>query len=324
MGPVQQAISDAKLTADDLDEVILVGGSTRIPAVQSLVRRLTGGKDPNMTVNPDEVVALGAAVQAAVIKGEVKDVLLLDVIPLSLGVETQGGLMTKIIERNTTIPARRTEIFSTAEDNQPAVDIVVLQGERERAADNRVLGRFRLEGIRPAPRGVPQIEVTFDVDANGILSVSARDKDTGAEQRITISESSNLDQGEVDRMIADAERNRDEDARLRQVIDARNALDTAAYQVERRLGELGDAVPAHERARAEMLVADARQALKEETPLDRLRTLTGELEQIYQSLGTAGQAGPAGGGAQGGPQGDGQPQPGGGDDDVIDADFTTS
>jgi molecular chaperone DnaK len=324
MGPVQQAMSDAKLTADDLDEVILVGGSTRIPAVQSLVRRLTGGKDPNMTVNPDEVVALGAAVQAAVIKGEVKDVLLLDVIPLSLGVETQGGLMTKIIERNTTIPARRTEIFSTAEDNQPAVDIVVLQGERERAADNRVLGRFRLEGIRPAPRGVPQIEVTFDVDANGILSVSARDKDTGAEQRITISESSNLDQGEVDRMIADAERNRDEDARLRQVIDARNALDTAAYQVERRLGELGDAVPTHERARAEMLVADARQALKEETPLDRLRTLTGELEQIYQSLGTAGQAGPAGGGAQGGPQGDGQPQPGGGDDDVIDADFTTS
>jgi molecular chaperone DnaK len=324
MGPVQQAMSDAKLTADDLDEVILVGGSTRIPAVQSLVRRLTGGKDPNMTVNPDEVVALGAAVQAAVIKGEVKDVLLLDVIPLSLGVETQGGLMTKIIERNTTIPARRTETFSTAEDNQPAVDIVVLQGERERAADNRVLGRFRLEGIRPAPRGVPQIEVTFDVDANGILSVSARDKDTGAEQRITISESSNLDQGEVDRMIADAERNRDEDARLRQVIDARNALDTAAYQVERRLGELGDAVPAHERARAEMLVADARQALKEETPLDRLRTLTGELEQIYQSLGTAGQAGPAGGGAQGGPQGDGQPQPGGGDDDVIDADFTTS
>jgi molecular chaperone DnaK len=324
MGPVQQAMSDAKLTADDLDEVILVGGSTRIPAVQSLVRRLTGGKDPNMTVNPDEVVALGAAVQAAVIKGEVKDVLLLDVIPLSLGVETQGGLMTKIIERNTTIPARRTETFSTAEDNQPAVDIVVLQGERERAADNRVLGRFRLEGIRPAPRGVPQIEVTFDVDANGILSVSARDKDTGAEQRITISESSNLDQGEVDRMVADAERNRDEDARLRQVIDARNALDTAAYQVERRLGELGDAVPAHERARAEMLVADARQALKEETPLDRLRTLTGELEQIYQSLGTAGEAGPAGGGAQGGPQGDGQPQPGGEDDDVIDADFTTS
>ncbi|MFZ0047269.1 MAG: molecular chaperone DnaK, partial [Streptosporangiaceae bacterium] len=204
--PVKQAMADAKLTDKDIDEVILVGGSTRIPAVQNLVRRLTGGKDPNMTVNPDEVVALGAAVQAAVLKGEVKDVLLLDVTPLSLGLETMGGVMTKIIERNTTIPARRTEVFSTAEDNQSAVDVVVLQGERERAADNRVLGRFRLEGIRPAPRGVPQIEVTFDIDANGILNVSATDKDTGAEQRITISESSNLDKADVDRMVADAER----------------------------------------------------------------------------------------------------------------------
>ena len=213
--------------------MILVGGSTRIPAVQSLVRRLTGGKDPNMTVNPDEVVAVGAAIQAAVIKGELKDVVLLDVTPLSLGIETMGGVMTKVIERNTTIPARRTEVFSTAEDNQSAVDVVVLQGERERAADNRVLGRFRLENIRPAPRGVPQIEVTFDIDANGILNVSARDKDTGTEQRITISESSNLDQSEVERMIADAEQHRDEDRRLRELTDARNALDTAAYQVER-------------------------------------------------------------------------------------------
>src|SRR6202140_3883401 len=205
--PVQQALADAKLTANDLDEVILVGGAPRRPAVQTVVRRLTGGKDPNMTVNPDEVVALGAAVQAAVIKGEVKDVLLLDVTPLSLGIETLGGVMTKVIDRNTTIPARRTETFSTAEDNQSAVDVVVLQGERERAADDRALGRFRLENIRPASRGEPQVEVTFDIDANGILNVSAKDKDTGAEQRITISESSNLDNAEVDRMIADAERN---------------------------------------------------------------------------------------------------------------------
>jgi molecular chaperone DnaK len=200
--PVRQALADAKLTASDIDEVILVGGATRMPSVQTMVRRLTGGKDPNMTVNPDEVVALGAAVQAAVIKGEVKDVLLLDVTPLSLGVETLGGIMTKVIDRNTTIPARRTETFSTAEDNQSAVDVVVLQGERERAADDRVLGRFRLENIRPASRGEPQVEVTFDIDANGILNVSAKDKDTGVEQRITISESSNLDKSEVDRMIA--------------------------------------------------------------------------------------------------------------------------
>src|SRR5712672_173096 len=280
MGPFKQALADAKLTAADIDEVILVGGSTRIPAVQNLVRRLTGGKDPNMTVNPDEVVAIGAAVQAAVIKGEMRDVLLLDVTPLSLGIETMGGVMTKVIERNTTIPARRTEVFSTAEDNQPAVDVVVLQGERERGADNRVLGRFRLENIRPAPRGVPQIEVTFDLDANGILNVSARDKDTGTEQRITISESSNLDQSEVERMISDAEQHRDEDRRLREVTDARNTLDTAAYQVERVLAERGDTLPVHEKARAENLAADARQALKEETPAGRLRSLTHELQQV--------------------------------------------
>ncbi|GAA0995909.1 molecular chaperone DnaK [Acrocarpospora macrocephala] len=307
--PVRQAIADAKLTADDIDEVILVGGSTRIPAVQSLVKRLTGGMDPNMTVNPDEVVAVGAALQASIIKGEVSDVLLLDVTPLSLGLETLGGVMTKVIERNTTIPARRTEVFSTAEDNQSAVDVVVLQGERERAADNRVLGRFRLESIRPAPRGVPQVEVTFDIDANGILSVSAKDKDTGGEQRITISESSNLEPAEVERMVKDAEQHRGEDARLREQIDARNELDSAAYQVERRLNELGGAVPTHEKARADMLVSDARQAVKEEAPLDRLRSLTGELQQVYHSLGSmAGQQRTPGQGEDG--------------DDVIDAEFT--
>jgi molecular chaperone DnaK len=237
-----------------------------------------------------------------------------------------GGVMTKIIERNTTIPARRTETFSTAADNQPAVDIVVLQGERERAADNRVLGRFRLENIRPAPRGEPQIEVTFDIDANGILNVSARDKDTGAEQRITISESSNLDTSEIERMVQDAERHRDEDARLREMIDARNALDSAAYQVERRLAELGDAVPVHEKGRAEMLIGDARQAIKDEAPLERLRTLTAELQQVYQSLGVgAGSdgAGSDGAGSTSSPSG----QAGSGsessqDDDVIDAEFT--
>jgi molecular chaperone DnaK len=319
--PVQQAMADAKLTAADIDEVILVGGSTRIPAVQNLVRRLTGGKDPNMTVNPDEVVALGAAVQAAVIKGEVQDVLLLDVTPLSLGIETLGGVMTKVIERNTTIPARRTEVFSTAEDNQPAVDVVVLQGERERAADNRVLGRFRLENIRPAPRSEPQIEVTYDIDANGILNVSARDKDTGAEQRITISESSNLDQAEVDRMVADAEQHRADDRQLRELTDARNELDSVAYQVERRLGELGGAVAVHEKARAETLVADARQAIADQAPLDRLRSLTSELQQVYQSLGTSA---PGASGRPGpGPSGQGTAGQTPGDDDVIDAEFTT-
>jgi molecular chaperone DnaK len=320
MGPVRQALTDAQVTANDLDEVILVGGSTRIPAVQQLVRRLTGGKDPNMTVNPDEVVALGAAVQAAVLQGEVKDVLLLDVTPLSLGVETLGGLMTKLIERNTTVPTRRSETFTTAEDNQPAVDVVVLQGEREKAADNRVLGRLRLENIPPAPRGTPQIEVTFDIDANGILNVSAKDSASGREQQITISGSGTLDESEVQRMVADAERHRAEDTRLREAVEARNTLDSAAYQVERRLAELGDAAAVHDKARAEMLVADARQAVKDEAPLERLRSLTADLQQMLHGLATAGSA-PAGGYAgPTGPGGAGASATGG--DDVIDADYT--
>ncbi|RZU45695.1 molecular chaperone DnaK [Streptomyces sp. BK022] len=319
--PVKQAMADAKVGENDIDEVILVGGSTRIPAVQALVRRLTGGKDPNMSVNPDEVVALGAAIQAGVLKGEVKDVLLLDVTPLSLGVETRGGVMTKIVDRNTTIPVRRSETFSTAEDNQPAVDVVVLQGERERAADNRVLGRFQLTDIRPGPRGEPQVDVTFDVDANGILNVSARDKDTGKEQGITISESSNLDRSEVDRMVEEAERNQGQDQALREAVDARNELDAIAYQVEKRLAELGDAAPAHEKARAEMLVAEARDAVKNEAGVDKVRPLISELQQIHAGLAAhQGEAAPGGPSGTAGPDGSGQGGPAA-DDDVIDAEF---
>ena len=321
MDPVKQAMGDAKISANDIDEVILVGGSTRIPAVQNLVRRLTGGKDPNMSVNPDEVVAVGAAIQAGVLKGDVSDVLLLDVTPLSLGVETRGGVMTKIIERNTTIPARRSEVFSTAEDNQSAVDVVVLQGERERAADNRVLGRFRLENIRPAPRGEPQIEVIFDIDANGIVNVTARDRDTGAEQSITISESSNLDSADIERMVAEADRNRAADQQLRQEVDARNELDSIAYQVQRRLDELGADAPAHDKARAELLVSEARQAVEQQGPLARVRELTSELQQIFQALMARVGAGVGGGG---GPQDGPSRDTGSTDDDVIDADFDRS
>jgi molecular chaperone DnaK len=322
LGPVQQAMADAKVTTDDIDQVILVGGSTRIPTVQALVRRMTGGREPNMTVNPDEVVAIGAAIQAAIIKGQVKDVLLLDVTPLSLGLETLGGVMTKVIERNTTIPARRTEIFSTAEDNQSAVDVVVLQGERERASDNRVLGRFRLEDVRPAPRGVPQVEVTFDIDANGILHVSARDKDTGAEQEITISETSNLNQSEIQRMVSDAEAHRSEDAALRAQVDARNELDTVAYQVRRTLDDNAGTVPEHERARAELLLNDARTALEEQADIDRLRALTGELHQLLQSLAASVRAGAATGAGPGSSEGT-RTEPGDDSDDVIDAEFTS-
>jgi molecular chaperone DnaK len=320
-GPVEQVLSDAGLTPDDIDEVILVGGTTRIPAVQTLVRSLTGGKDPNMTVNPDEVVALGAALQAGVLKGEVEDVVLLDVLPLSVGLETMGGVMTKVLERNTTIPARRSETFSTAEDNQTAVDIVVLQGERELAADNRQLARFRLEGIRPAPRGVPQVEVTFDVDANGILHVSARDKDTGVEQSVEITETTALDQSEVERMIRESEEHAEEDRRRREEIDARNELDSLAYRVEQLVGELGDRLPVHEKARAEQLVADARQAISEQAGLDRVRPLISDLQQMVQALPTAASAAASTGGNGAGAAAEGAAADES-DEEVVDAEFT--
>jgi molecular chaperone DnaK len=320
MGPVKQALADAKLSEKDLDEVILVGGSTRIPAVKSLVKRLTGNKEPNQSVNPDEVVAVGAAIQAGVLKGEVKDVLLLDVTPLSLGVETLGGVMTKLVERNSTIPSRKTEIFSTAEDNQSGVDIHVLQGERELARDNRTLGQFRLEGIAPAPRGLPQVEVTFDIDANGILNVSAKDKATGKEQTITISGSTSLDKGDIDQMIRDAEQHASEDRQRRELIEARNTADSLAYQVERAINEMGERVPAHERARAESLINDIRAAVKDEsTDINRLRQLTSDLQQVSHSLASAAY-GQASGAAAGASTGGGQTS-GGGDDDVIDAEY---
>jgi molecular chaperone DnaK len=286
-GPVMAALTDARLTPQDIDEVILVGGSTRIPAVQRLVRELAGGKQPNQGVNPDEVVAIGAAIQAGVLAGEVKDVILLDVTPLSLGVETLGGVMTKIIERNTTIPVRRSQIFSTAEDNQPAVDIHVLQGERDMARDNRSLGQFKLDGIPLAPRGIPQIEVTFDIDANGILKVNAQDKATGKEQAITISGSTNLDKGEIERMVRDAEAHASEDKRRKQEVEIRNEADGLAYRVERQLKDFGDRVPVHEKARIEQILSDLKTALKENAPVERIRSLSGDLQQAAYTLSEA-------------------------------------
>jgi len=318
-GPVRQALSDAKISERDIDEVILVGGSTRIPAVQALVRRLTGGKEPNQSVNPDEVVAVGAAIQAGVLAGEVKGVVLLDVTPLSLGLETLGGVMTRLIERNTTIPARKSEIFSTAEDNQTAVDIHILQGERELANANRTLGHFRLEGIRPARRGAPQVEVSFDIDANGILTVTAKDKETGKEQKITISGSTQLSKQEIDSMVADARAHTEEDKRRREEVEVRNSADSIAYQVERQIQELGERVPVNDKARAEQLIGEIRNLVKtNSSDVARLRQLTSDMQQIASAMSSAAYSKATSAGAQAGRKGGAQS---GGSDDVIDAEF---
>ncbi|MBC5796367.1 molecular chaperone DnaK [Sphaerospermopsis sp. LEGE 00249] len=323
--PVENALRDAKLNKSNIDEVVLVGGSTRIPAVQEVVKRVLG-KDPNQSVNPDEVVAVGAAIQAGVLAGDVTGILLLDVTPLSLGVETLGGVMTKIIPRNTTIPTKKSEVFSTAVDGQTNVEIHVLQGEREFANDNKSLGTFRLDGIPPAPRGVPQIEVTFDIDANGILNVTAKDKGTGKEQSISITGASTLDKNDVERMVQEAERNASADKERREKIERKNQADSLAYQAEKQLEELGDKVPEADKTKVQALVKDLREAVAKEDD-EQIKKLTPELQQalfavgsnIYQQAG-----GGAAPGAESPGAGGGSTPPSGGGDDVIDADFTES
>ncbi len=319
--PVEQAIRDAKLTAADIDEVVLVGGSTRIPAVQKLVQQITN-KEPNMTVNPDEVVAVGAAVQAGVLSGEVTDMLLLDVTPLSLGVETMGGVMTAIIPRNTTVPTKKSEVFSTAVDGQSNVEIHVLQGERQMAGDNKSLGTFRLDGIPSAPRGIPQIEVTFDIDANGILSVSAKDKGTGKVQSIQISGSSTLDKGDVERMVKDAERNAEADRQRREQVDTKNTAEALTYQAEKQLQDLNGQVPAADKSRVEELIKNLREATSQEN-YDQMKSLTNELQQALMQVGQAiyANANAANNAATGDYA---NSEPTGTSDDVIDADFVDS
>ncbi len=315
-GPFNAVLKDANISASEVDEVVLVGGATRMPMVQELVRSLTG-KEPHKGVNPDEVVSVGAAIQGGVLAGDVKDVLLLDVTPLSLGIETLGAVMTVLIERNTTIPIKKAEIFSTAEDSQTAVDVHVLQGERPMAADNMTLGRFRLEGIPPAPRGIPQIEVTFDIDANGILNVAAQDKATGREQKVTITASTNLDKGDVERMVQEAKKHEGEDRKRRELADARNQGDSLAYQAEKALKELGEKVPANDRQSIEQKIADLREAIKGDD-IQRIKQLTEEVQQASYALSQqmyAQQAEPAGEGTPGGGA------PGSDEGDVVEGEF---
>jgi len=324
-GPVKRALEDSKFTTGDIDEVVLVGGSSRIPAIVKLVKELTG-KEPNQGVNPDEVVAVGAAIQAGVLAGEVKDVVLLDVTPLSLGIETLGGVFTKLIERNTTIPTRKSEVFSTADDSQTRVDIKVFQGERPMAVDNKLLGEFHLEGLPPAPRGIPKVEVTFDIDANGILSVGAKDQTTSKEQKITITASTNLSKDEIDKMVKQAESNSQDDQKRKEEVEEKNKADSLVYSVERQISELKENAPQTEKARVEQLLNELRTALKDKGDINKIKSLTKDLQEAAYTLATKSAEATQEKPQEEEPVGATKASPNGSssDDDVIDAEFKPS